>query len=222
VRRDLHLGTIRDLRVLRGIRIPDLDRGETFAVSARQLSNGNGAVVALELRGPKDALHYSATADLLEVAPTAPRARSTPKLPAFDGVIYDGHTLFHGPAFQVVDSVDGASDEAFTAIFSGVSAKGWPGSFRTDPAVVDGALQLALLWTERALGGASLPMGCASVQIWRPGPVSGPVRAILHGRKAGADKGVCDIALLDESGLAIVDLRGVETVRRPGEPAARS
>ncbi|MFO0659214.1 MAG: hypothetical protein U0165_05205 [Polyangiaceae bacterium] len=44
---------------------------------------------------------------------------------------------------------------------------GWEGTWRTDPAAFDGALQLALLWADRVLCGATLPMSISELRLYR-------------------------------------------------------
>jgi hypothetical protein len=94
---------------------------------------------------------------------------------------------------------------------------GWPAEpWRTDPAALDGGLQLALLWSNRMLGGPSLPMAVSSVRTFRTGPPDGPVRAVLTGERRGRDKTVTDIVFVEEAtGRVVNELRGVEAIRRP-------
>ena len=61
-------------------------------------------------------------------------------------------------AFQVIHSMDGISDEGISGVLRGVNLADWTGeSWRIDIAALDGALQLAVLWARRMLGGATLP-----------------------------------------------------------------
>ena len=120
---------------------------------------------------------------------------------------------------QVIRSIDGVSKDGIAATLSGTT---WPGGWATDPAALDGGLQLALLWTRHRLGGASLPMGVASYRRHHAGPVSGPIHATLRGEAVGKDKAVSDIVFTDASGRVVAELRGVTTILRPGEPTHAS
>ncbi|MEQ1504224.1 MAG: polyketide synthase dehydratase domain-containing protein, partial [Myxococcota bacterium] len=217
-RPDLVLAGLRDVKVLRGIRLDRFDaEGDWFDVTANEVSNGTGAVLALELRRVGGPVHYTATADLAEHATAAPRAPISRDLPAWSrDPIYDGRVLFHGASFQVIKTLDGISDQGVDATLASTADAGWADEpWHTDPAALDGGLQLALLWSERMLGGPSLPMGVSSVRTFRTGPPSGPVRAVLTGERRGRDKTVSDIVFVDAAGQVTTELRGVEAILRP-------
>jgi acyl transferase domain-containing protein len=220
-RPDLELSSIRDIKVLRPLRLERFDAeypsgGEWFDVVAREVANGQGSVVSLELRRVGGSVHYSAQAELLPTAGRPPRPPSRRTLPPWSGEIYDGRVLFHGQRFQVIRTVAGISDQGIDAELSSTQDAGWGDEpWLTDPAALDGGLQLALLWSDRMLGGPSLPMGVGTLRTFRTGPPDGPVQAILTGEKRGRDKTVSDIVFVDASGQVVTELRGVESIRRP-------
>ena len=86
----------------------------------------------------------------------------------------------------------------------------------TDPAALDGALQLAVLWTEHVLGDASLPTRVAAVRLWADGPL-GQLRGVVSGRSAEGHRAVCDVALIAADGRLAAELHGVETHLLPGD-----
>ncbi len=89
---------------------------------------------------------------------------------------------------------------------------GWtPEPWHTDPAALDGGLQLALLWTEAVLGGKSLPTSVESVHTWATGPTEGPLRCVVAARETGRTKAKSDVHFLDGTGRTIASLVGVET-----------
>jgi hypothetical protein len=215
----LSLAALSEVKVLSGIRLTGFEtRGDRFQLTCRQVSNGDGAVVALELRGVDGRLHYTATANLVVVRPTPAHTTPDVKLEDWGGQpIYDNEVLFHGPDFQVIREVDGLSDDGISAALNGVKAAGWSGKgWRTDPAAFDGGLQLALLWSQRVLGGASLPTGIDEVRTWTDAPPSGGLRCVLKGRKFGRGKAVSDLAFLDSDGQLVAELNGVVTHLLPG------
>jgi hypothetical protein len=217
LRPDLRIGALRDVKVLRGVRLESFDaRGDWLEVTARQLTNGDGATVALELNGSGGARHYAATAELVE-RPAAPGGAVTVPVAPWDTEVYDGHVLFHGPAWWVIRSLEGASEHGISAEMrgaAGASSEPW----QTDVPLMDGALQMALLWTKFVHGGASLPTALEAVMLHERGPVEGAVRCVLAGRRATGDKTVSDIALVRGDGILVAQLRGVETCLLPGEP----
>ncbi|MFT5684687.1 MAG: acyl carrier protein, partial [Myxococcota bacterium] len=215
----LTLTGLSEVKVLSGIRLTNFDTsGDRFQVSCRQLSNGDGATVALELRGIDGRLHYTATARLVvdRIAPD----HTAPKLSLEDWggqPIYDSDVLFHGPDFQVLREVEGLSDDGISAVLDGVTTIGWSGkNWRTDPAAFDGGLQLALLWSQRVLGGACLPTGIGEVLTWTDTPSTGGLRCVLKGRTVSRGKAVSDLAFLDSDGQLIAELNGVVTHLLPG------
>jgi len=212
-RPDLTLETIQDLKVLKGIQVPDFQgEGLKLMLRCKQLSNGDGALLALELRGDGDRPHYSATAELtrhdLSAAPVAP----TLELDAWgDRQVYGG-TLFHGPDFQVIRKLEGVSAEGIAGELDGLLERGWSHEpWHTDPAALDGGLQLALLWTEAVLGGRSLPTSVEAVHTYTTGPAEGPLRCVLTARETGRSKAKADVLLVDSAGKTVASLIGVET-----------
>ncbi|MFZ4539124.1 SDR family oxidoreductase [Propionivibrio sp.] len=219
-RPDLVLATVKQVKVLRGIKLDNYaGAGDRFTVSAHLLSNGSGAEIGVELRGKKNVLHYSATVGMTKVAVTAPVGEAEPILDAWtQAAVYDGHVLFHGPSFQVIDSVQGVSRDGIVGMLSGTEKSAWPAeSWRSDAAALDGGLQLALLWSRHVLGGAVLPMAMGEYRSYRDGLSDGPLQGVVYGRNIHDARTVCDIAFSDASGQLVAELIGVETVLRPGE-----
>jgi Polyketide synthase modules and related proteins len=217
-RPDLTLAACRDVQVLRGIRLGGFDAGaaEHFLLRARQLSNGHEATIAVELVGADGARHYAAICEMKERSPLPDRTLAAPAdLLPWSSVIYDGEVLFHGPAFQVIRSVDGIADGGLTATLDGVTARGWPGSWQLDPALLDGGLQAAVLWAQRKLGAGSLPTAIASLHIYHPGPVAGTIRCVLAGREASHERAVSDAMFLASNGSVVAELRGIEVHALP-------
>ena len=108
--------------------------------------------------------------------------------------------------------MQGISDEGISGTLSGVRDAGWTDEiWHTDAAALDGGLQLALLWTQHVLGGASLPTSVGQVHSYTDELPSGPVRCLLRGRKAGKLRTLSDLVFTDESGAVLFELRDVET-----------
>jgi hypothetical protein len=232
-RPDLTLAACRDVQVLRGIRLNHFDEGaaERFGLRARQLSNGHEATIAVELLAADGSRLYSAICEMKERSPLPDRTLAAPAgLAPWSGAIYDGEVLFHGPAFQVIRSVDGIADSGLTATLEGVGARDWVGSWQLDPALLDGGLQAAVLWAQRKLGAGSLPTAISSLHVYHPGPAAGIVRCVLVGREASQKRAVADVAFLASNGSVVAELRGIEvhalvrdepTASPPEAPAPR-
>ncbi|MGK3996911.1 SDR family NAD(P)-dependent oxidoreductase [Sorangium sp. So ce1024] len=219
-RPDLVVTQFRDVRVLRGIKLAAYESGgEVFRVDCREVSNGHGAVLAAELRGPQGALHYAATIEMRpEAERVAPKGPDAPALGPWSGGDdpYDGHTLFHGRDFQVIRRLDGVSREGIVGTVVGLREAGWVAQpWKTDPAALDGGLQLATLWTQHVLGGAALPMSVGALHTFAEGPSDGPLRAVVRGQIVARDRTKADIAFVDPEGTLVAELRDVQYVLRP-------
>jgi hypothetical protein len=222
-RPDLHVRGLAKLQVLRGIKLAGYDRtGDRLTLRCRQLSNGDGAVLGIEVLGSDAGLHYRAEAIMATSSRSLGRGDGGgvgQLRPWGDATVY-GDVLFHTEDFQVIDSLDGIADDGICGVLRGVGDKraGWSVEpWRTDVAALDGALQLAVLWVREQLGAASLPMAIGELRLSESPVASGLVRAVVRCRKAGGSRAIADIVLLDPSGARLVELREVELVVRPDQ-----
>jgi hypothetical protein len=132
---------------------------------------------------------------------------------------YSPATLFHGSAFQVLRSIEGYSAQGARATLSGTAQAGWPAEpWETDPAAVDGALQLAILCGLPLLG-PTLPLRIGRIG-YGGSAVHGPIHCALHVRTQTPERVVCDIALADGNGVPIADLVDVEMYQVPSGTTA--
>jgi hypothetical protein len=215
LRPDLEPGTVRDLRVLKGLRLDAFDSPTVLKLIAREVTNGSGAVIAVELRGPEGALHYGATVELL-----SPGARRPAPPPAIDpgrgplaGPFY-GERLFHGPELQLLTQV-ATTDRGLVA--EGVASPELAGGpWATDVAVLDAALQLAILWGLEAVRQPTLPTGLGRLTLHRTGPLEGPLRLQLRGSSASEHRVVCEVQVISASGELLAELADIEMTVAPG------
>jgi hypothetical protein len=230
-----------DLKVLRGISLQDFPEGRRcFVVHCRQLTNGSGATLALELANHEGDVYYRCSAELApqrgNPQPHTGDLQDLALEPWGDEVVYDGELLFHGPAFQMIRNITGISEHGIVAELSGVEGCGWESEraatqgtgengrdelWSTDPLASDGGLQLALLWCKHVLGGASLPTGIEEIRTWADAPVAGPIRCTLTGRTANGRRSVSDLAFHDARGSLLTEFVGVETHLLSGQGADR-
>jgi hypothetical protein len=129
--------------------------------------------------------------------------------------IYGG-VLFHGPAFQVIKNLTHSPHgQPGDVSIAGVIDQDWPTeNWICDPAALDGALQLSLLWTQQELAVRSLPTSIETVKLLRS-PKPGTYQASLQGRSANANKATCDVILRDGDGNIAAELLGIETHALP-------
>ncbi len=213
-RPDLRFIRCEKLRVLRGVLLDDFGSADTrLQVQVKQISNGNGARLETLLLDSSGARRYSAIVSVNVEAPIVELDAETPDgLTRYEGVVYDGHALFHGDAFRVIVGSPELGDAGLSAELEGGEDRAWPAerTWATDPALVDGALQLALLWTTRGNGDAALPTSIGQFTRHATGLVRGPLRAVLKGESRSESKSVSDVLLLDSKGAAVAELQGVE------------
>jgi hypothetical protein len=207
---------------MRGIPLASFDATERFELALTLVGNGHGATYRAELRDRRGTC-YRAEVDLLPELPIGAPARPSPaELESRDAPLYGG-CLFHGEQFRVIRELEGIGENGAVGTLVGTRAKAWGDEgWQSDPALLDGGLQLAVLWTERRLGGSALPTGIEAVQLYREGPIDGLVRAIAFARRAADGHAVCDVTFVDEEGRAVAELRGVSTHVRPSTSDARA
>ena len=225
-RPDLTLDALHDISVVRGIKLTDFEaRSERFVLSCRQLSNGQGAQLAVELADSAGALLYRARAAMAPrtgAPPAARPAHPSPRLDDWGGAAIYGDVLFHSDDFQVIRGLDGVGPDGISGTLAGVREAGWGWEeWHTDVAAMDGGLQLVLLWARQHLGGAALPMGISELRFDAP-HAEGPVRCVARCVVRGAQRGTADVVFLDASGRRVAELRGVELVLRPARVAAEA
>jgi hypothetical protein len=221
-RPDLLFTGCEDVRVLRGVELSRYDAGgEPFVVHVKQLDNGDGATFALELLDEAGRARYRAAGAAARAPRTPPEPLPRPDgLSPFEGPVYDGVALFHGEAFQVIAGAPALGEAGLEAELMGARERGWAADgWRTDPAMVDGALQLALLWTIHD-GGAALPTAVGAFRRFVPGLVDGPVTVRLRGIERTSSRSRSDLVLLDAAGTPVAELTGVEMHVLPGSRSA--
>ncbi|MFE5396200.1 SDR family NAD(P)-dependent oxidoreductase [Streptomyces sp. NPDC056568] len=209
-----------DLRVLRGVALEDFGTAERRLLVRRFRTVGGPE--AWQLQGHGDdagAPRYRVTPggalkeDGVVGAGNGTRATDLGPLPRTE--LYDGHVLFHGPAFQVVHGFEGVGPSGARGELAGVRFMDWrPEPWVCDPAAVDGALQLAGLWAEHLLGGPTLPMGIGRFRWHRPGPIEGTVPCTVYAGEADDGLASCDV-LLGSPQAPVAELLRVQQVVRP-------
>ena len=209
---------IRDFRVLRGIPLDGFETsGDLFRVQVNLGAHADS--LALELADADGAPRYRAQVDLQptdgEIQPLASPSSLDELQPWPAELLIYGDVLFHGPQFQVIQNLNGISDQGMEGQLVGTDAMLWQEANITDPALLDGGLQLAVLWFQHRLGGASLPLGIGSYRQVNDGPISGSVRAVLHSEAKDSNRVVAQLSFVDADDRVVAELKDVEIFRRP-------
>ena len=215
-----------DLRVYRGIPLPDFDgQGHTLAVTLQTQPAADGATMTAALVGPDGTRHYGATLTLGPAgrrdAPPALSAGTLEACPWTSSHIY-GELLFHGPEFQVIRSVEGVSDQGLVGVLEGVRAQRWGGGpYRTDVAALDGAVQLAQVWGLHRVGRLSLPTRIGAFRQWQTGPIDGALTCVLEGRVTGTHGLAVNLLLVDSTGRPVASMADLEMHMLPASKSSQ-
>lgn len=201
---------IRDLQVLAGVTL-SVDTDEAIVLSLALEPKGRGWIATI--RDQSHRARYRAGVE--QRAPGAARLM----IPMFD----DGQTwkinlaeayagpLFHGARFAAVAALEGAGALGGAAVLKRSCDLGWPGqAWATDPAALDGSLQLGLLWAHASSRGTMLPQKIASFAQVRDLPPGAPLRARLQARPVSDKRVDFDVILEMLSGEPVAELAGVE------------
>jgi acyl transferase domain-containing protein/NADP-dependent 3-hydroxy acid dehydrogenase YdfG len=208
------LRALRDVQVMKAVFVHE-DAAQPTLLELTTRPRADGAVEIRIADPAAGKAHYAAIADY-GVGTTARLA-----LPAQNGAgwrdfsfdaagAYDGR-LFHGKEFQVIRELGTWSREAATMTLDNrtlthAGTEAW----KIGPALFDGALQAAVLWSLEAHGKSSLPLRIAELSLTRPARADETVSCQLTGRELAGVGAVSDIDCIDAAGATIFTLRGVE------------
>lgn len=217
LRPGLKLQSLHDLKVLKGVRLDRFENGgQRFRVEARPLPDRQGTSFAMRLIDQQDQVRYSARVELGENAQRAGKGLPELQTEAWGGAPLYDELLFHRGSFELINAIDGVSDEGLLATLSGITAAGWQAEpWQLDVAALDAGLQAAVLMGHRMLGVPNLPMAIAELRHYGEHPAQGPLRAAAVRRKHGSSEMTTDIVLIDSQGRRIAELLGVQNVALP-------
>jgi malonyl CoA-acyl carrier protein transacylase len=196
-----------DIKVLRGIRLPRFfDEGHVLKLSCRRETN---TTVSCEIRNEDGVLHYSGTVELV-TEPSSPAV-----FPALNGSarawpwsaknVYEEARLFHGPRFQSLKTLSEFSPAGGSAILA------MPAGQRNG-AVLDGGLQLLLLWVLGQKGRRSLPTRIGSFVSYRstePFENWGNLHCDVRITHDSANHVGADLSFRNETGECVGEFRSV-------------
>ncbi len=150
-------------------------------------------------------------------AAEAPRLQAPTEAWKAEEAVYE--TLFHGPHFQGIESIDGCSARAIAVTAAAAPlADRWMAeplrrSWLADPLVLDCAFQMMVLWGVRQHGVPSLPVAVERLRLFGRFPRRpNHVRLVGAVRESGRNKALCEIEIFDTEGALIARLEGYECV----------
>jgi len=210
------------LRVLKGVILKSNAPCGVRVLSGRPVQEGDQTRVPMELWGAvgsgPERLRVSAEVLLVPELPQAPNAAGLPPLRAYphgSNELYS-ELLFHGPAFQGIERVEGCSEVGIAAtVRSAPQPSEWMrdslrGAWVTDPLVLDCAFQLMILWSIERHGAGSLPTCAHRFRQYRRAYPRDGVRIVIHVTKDRSHQATADVEILDAHGLLIARLEDYE------------
>jgi acyl transferase domain-containing protein len=213
-----------DVRLLKGVVLKDRQPATVDIRVGKTTRTDCGFIVPVELRGTlpngRPAAHARADVILADRhAGSASRLAggAGQRFPMTREEIYHS-VLFHGPALQGIEQVEGWSERSIAGwVMTAPAPAEWidrplRSRWLTDPLAIDSAFQLVVLWCAERLGANSLPVGIGAYRQFRRSFPAGCVRVVVEIRSARDARAVADIEFLDASGDLVARLDAYECV----------
>ena len=208
-----------NFKVLRGVRLINFKTtGHRFkvAISSNTVA-GTEQSLSLQLTGENNTVHYSAKI-IMQPTPDVPPSELF-TLATQAPWPWDIHNiylpaaahLFHGPDFQVIQSLDGISADGGTGQLTGIKSKKWPDhNWQIDVAALDGILQLVRLWGIQVLNKPTLPTQIGAFMQYQPNLASGTLRCIFQSRIKDKYRTESDALLMTPDNQVYAQMQGIE------------
>ena len=220
------LRRLRDLEVRKGIQAENYDdAGDRLTIRADvddDNSTGDEPVLQLKLTGDDGTVHYAAVAemgahfDAADDELVAGYDFDVPESPFEMDEIYVDGRLFHGADFEVLTDIEGIGEGGGIASLEGLLRMDWPDEgWQTDPAAMDGALQIGLLWGLDLIGDQTLPMRVDEFRPFVGAPSDQPLVCRVRRADHSSRKIVADVLIETAGGEVLCELRGVSMFAVP-------
>ncbi|MCP4674117.1 MAG: SDR family oxidoreductase [Deltaproteobacteria bacterium] len=210
------LRSSQNLKVLKGIVLKQFrDGGDWFEITCKLDERDGETGLHFALSSSSGIKHYSLEVVLDDRAPLIPPAK---------GVSQGDHEswnwtrdlvykdkLFHGKDFQVIRELDEFSLKGCSGILSGGNHLDELKSFwKSDVALLDGGLQLALLWMLQQNSKESLPAAFESLTLYKDLKSEKQVRCELAVVESDAMGARCDITYTNPQEEVLAEFKGLQ------------
>jgi acyl transferase domain-containing protein len=207
-----------DVRVLKGVVLTGESADVTCSAGAVA---GDGVEVTVQSSaGGRDVTHFrgrvrwaDATGPLADVQ--VPAGISENPYPHDLARVYR-EILFHGPPFHALEEITGYGPEGMTARLVVADApQHWmthppDPEWGVDPLLIDGVLQLGILWCVGQQGAPALPAYIASCRVFAAPVAIDTARCVLQVRETSSTRLRADADVVSTEGRRLIQLRGVE------------
>jgi len=215
---------LEDIRVFKGLVLNEKSRDVRLLVHPKGDMSPEAKTIALEVSITDsqhvERMYYRATVILDQRYPLPRRheVKIGVSMKPFWTSVEEAYEklLFHGPRFQCIRSIEGISEQGiFATLVPSLPGKCLanepPGNWLMDPVVLDGGLQLALLWARNYLDITVLPSSFRAVHIFRPFHFATSVRCHLQVlEKFGKQTVYYNIYFMDREGFVLEMIERVE------------
>jgi NAD(P)-dependent dehydrogenase (short-subunit alcohol dehydrogenase family) len=229
---------VRDIRLFKGIIIDNGPKRVRLSVRSRtepaQERLGLDVVVTMTDAENPALAYYQGTVELSDRLPEPPEVDfSLDEIGAYPKTVEQAYEdwLFHGPLFQHIEVIEGASNEAIVARLRpsapGECIQGAEAPWLIDPILVDCGPQLVILWARAFKDMTPLPSRFERY-IRYGSAAGGRVRCVVRVLPDSDDSSAhADVYFFDDGGGLIGQIKGMETVgskalnRLAGDQAAQ-
>jgi len=221
----LRLSRIEDFRVLRALAF-DADAVALIVDSGKVERIDDRFVAPIELRSDasSDAPHARAavvlTARLIDAPDLSGKAIDRAAFPLDVDAVYR-EILFHGPRFRAIESLTAADEQGIAATLrAGPSPEDWMDAplrseWIVDPLIVDGVLQLGIVWSYSRLDALSLPSRIARLDVFAASSTGGLgsselMRVTLNVTRSADHRVTADAVVTDDANRVLMRFTGIE------------
>ena len=171
------ISSVRDIRVLKGIVVNENQQNLVISIQ-EQNDDSEVSTLHVEIREQQGTrLSYSGDVELRDVhvpgvSPSVPPLAGLHLLEMSCEEIYK-EWLFHGPLFQCISNIEGFCQDGMRATMQTSNpqkclTEDVSDSWLVDPVVLDGGLQLALIWARQHHDITVLPSFIRAVHVYKP------------------------------------------------------
>jgi NAD(P)-dependent dehydrogenase (short-subunit alcohol dehydrogenase family) len=213
---NLNIAEVCNLKVYKGIHLQYFDGGGdllSFVYKVEQNRDGF-TVVDIKIEDGRKQQMYSVTVKLsADVSHADAHAIDLKGMQSWNWKrkdIYNGH-LFHGPDFQVIEKLEGISDNGCHGLLKIDPVLMSDGAWITDMFLFDGGIQLALLAMDKWTGNkSSLPLGYDSLRLFEQSVPVEKVRCELIVTKKGDMNSEWDIHFRGANQQLLAEIKGLK------------
>lgn len=206
LRRDLHSFSLTNCICYKGIQIFDPKHPPILQLNALiQEESSEHAKIEFSLIN-EDKLSYRMIAELSKFEQPVTFPTYSP-LQGIDlqGDIYDGEVMFHGQRYQMIDKLHSLSEEGAEASLMYIHES----DAHLNSMMVDGAIQLAVLWVWKILGKGSLPSSIENLKVYS-NPLAKQIFVYLRAQVKDHSTAKLDLFLRSIDGELLASIEGLQ------------